>query len=155
MSTSHARPCAAAGRPGVPSSDGECTDCELPFDGPAPSWLDAGESASGMDTLCQLAVLLLRFERVSVRMSVSSDARPCTLLLQSSYVRSELDRCAAGMRLGFELGSGLVWSCIWIAVIVLRTNCERDMRACSSATWRSVFSKRSEYETACTRSVVH
>ena len=153
MSISQARPCSATGRPGVPSSDGECTDCELPFDGPAPSWLDTGESPSGTDTLFQLAVLLLRLERVNVRMSVSSDAQ--RTLLQSSYVRSELDRCAAGMRLGFELGSGLVWSCIWIAVIVLRTNCERDMRVCRSATWRSVLSKRSEYDTACTRSALY
>lgn len=88
ISISHARPW--VGRPGVVCSGGvECTDCVLPFDMCAPRWVDcteAGETGSDMtasrETLFQLATLLLLLERVII--SVSSDAAPRTLLLQSS-----------------------------------------------------------------------
>lgn len=90
ISDSHARPCVIGWRAEVEWS-AVCTDCVLPLGSPAPSWLDAvdgGESGIDMPTswgtLFQLAVLLLLVVRVTVRISVSSDAGARMLLPQSS-----------------------------------------------------------------------
>lgn len=111
-----------------------CTDGVLPFAAGDDTYGVPGTAAS-RETLCQLVMLSLRFDRPGVDSGVS------TRTLPESCVRSVVDECA-----------GVGCSCIWIAVSVLRTNCVRDMRVCRSATCRSVLSSRSEYETAWTRS---
>ncbi len=77
------------------------------------------ETIASRVTLLQLVILsLLLIVRPPLgALSLMSD--PPRTLLQSSYVKSDVDPGC---------------NCVWIAARVLRTNCPRDMRDVSSAT---------------------
>jgi hypothetical protein len=102
--------------------------------------------AGSLETLFQLVILSLLFERTvgAPYSAVSSDVAPRTL--QSSY---EVKSADEGDTMSGE--EGLTW--VWIAVSVFLTNWLRDMREDSSATCKSVLRSNSEYDTAWTISV--
>jgi hypothetical protein len=109
-----------------------CTDGVLPF----AAGDDIAAFPSARETLCQLVMLSLRFDRL---IGVEADSIVSARRLDESCVDARsVDDCAGV--------TGC--NCIWMAASVFRTNCERDMRVAKSATCKSVLSRSREYETA-------
>jgi hypothetical protein len=100
-------------------------------------------------SLPKLDTLSLRLVRERLSRSFSKEPRldPDAAASDAGYESRVSDRPL--VRDGSLAPAG---NCAWMAAIVLRTNCLLDIREVSSATCRSVLSKRREYTVAWTMS---